>query len=116
MTKACVVLTTTASENESLAISLGLVENHLAACVQRLPIASVYEWNGAVENSAEILLLIKTTVDRYEAVEAWIEAHHSYRVPEVLMLPANRGSDGYLEWIARSVESSEAGPPGAPAR
>jgi len=100
MSEACVVLTTTATEDEAQAMSRNLVQNRLAACVQRLRMASVYEWNGAIEDSGEILLLIKTTVERYEEVEAWIAAHHSYQVPEILMLPATRGSARYLEWLA----------------
>lgn len=110
MSNACVVLTTTASEEEALAISQGLVENHLAACVQRFQMTSVYEWNGTIENLPEMLLLIKTTADRYEAVEAWLGAHHSYTIPEVLMLPVRRGSPGYLEWVAHAVSPTEGGP------
>ena len=110
MSEACGVLTTTAGEDEALAISRGLVESHLAACVQRLPMTSVYEWNGDVAESAEVLLLIKTTVERYEAVEAWIGAHHSYEIPEILLLPASRGSLGYMEWVARAVRADEGGP------
>jgi len=105
MSEACVVLTTTATEDEAQAMSRDLVHNRLAACVQRLKMSSVYEWNNVIEESGEILLLIKTTVERYEAVEAWISAHHSYRVPEILMLPAPRGSAAYLEWVAQRTRS-----------
>ncbi len=76
---------------------------------------SVYEWNGAVEDSAEMLLMIKTAVDRYDAVEAWIGAHHSYAIPEVLMLPAGRGSARYLEWLARNIAPGDGGPSAPPA-
>ena len=109
MSDACLVLTTTAGEDEAQALSRGLVQNRLAACVQRLRMASVYLWGGALEETDEILLLIKTTVDRYDAVESWIREHHSYQVPEVLLMPATRGSAGYLEWLATSTR------PGAPA-
>jgi len=103
MTKACVILTTTESEDEARRIARALVEARLAACVQRLTIGSVYEWSGAVEDTPEILLLIKTSVDRYPEVESWILENHSYQVPEVLMIRAAGGSSAYLDWVARAT-------------
>ena len=112
MSDACVVLTTTATEEEAQALSRALVQNRLAACVQRLRVASVYEWDGVMEESGEMLLLIKTTVDRYEALEAWIGAHHAYQVPEILMVSAPRGSNAYLAWLAQQTRpgAGSAGP------
>jgi periplasmic divalent cation tolerance protein len=103
MSDGCVVLTTTANREEARALARGLVQNRLAACVQRLPMASVYEWDGAIDEAEETLLLIKTTVASYDAVEAWILAHHAYQVPEILMLPAARGSAAYLEWLDQNT-------------
>jgi len=97
---ACVVLTTTSSREEARRLAGSLVENRLAACVQLLPIESVYSWQGAVQSDDEILLLIKTRRELYAALEAFIKQLHSYEVPEIIQLPVEVGSDAYLSWIA----------------
>lgn len=77
-----------------------LVEQQLAACVNVLPeMQSVYRWEGGVQQDAERQLLIKTTADRLEALEARVAALHPYDVPEFLVVPVTGGSDRYLEWL-----------------
>src|SRR2546430_13192341 len=47
-----------------------LVEKRLAACVNILaPCRSVYRWQGAVRHDEEHPMLIKTTAERYPALE-----------------------------------------------
>lgn len=78
-----------------------LVEGRLAACVNILaPCRSIYRWQGSVETAAEVPLLIKTTRDRYEAVEAAIRNVHPYEVPEIIALPIEKGLPAYLDWVA----------------
>lgn len=84
---------------ESLATAL--VEARLAACVNILPVSrSVYRWQGAVEQADEVPLLIKTSEERYAALEAEILARHPYELPEIVALPIERGLPIYLEWVA----------------
>lgn len=97
---ACVVLTTTSSREDARTLAGKLVENRLAACVQLMPIESVYSWKGAVQSDNEILLLIKTRRELYAALEAFIRQMHSYEVPEIIQLPVDAGSDAYLRWMA----------------
>ncbi len=51
-----VLLTSCADRSSAKALARALVERRLAACVQMLPIESVYEWQGKIEEAAEILL------------------------------------------------------------
>ncbi len=101
----CVVLTTTATAAEAAALARLLVEQQLAACVQRQQIDSTYWWDGAVQEETETLLLIKTEQSRYEDVEAFIRAHHSYSVPEILCLPVSAGSSDYLSWLTAALRT-----------
>ncbi len=94
-----VILTTAGSPDEARALGRGLVEAGLVACVQLLPIDSVYSWQGKVEEDAEVLMLLKARADRYEAIEAYVLEHHSYDTPEILQLKVERGSEAYLAWI-----------------
>ncbi len=101
----CVVLTTVATRDEAEKLARQLVEQQLAACVQMMPINSVYQWEGAVQQDDEVLLLIKTASTRYAGVEAFLLAHHSYSVPELIQLPINQGSASYLQWLGKAVGS-----------
>lgn len=82
-------------------IARTLVEERLAACVNRLPgVESTYRWNGAVSLETEVLLVIKTSRARYGALEARLVALHPYDVPEVIAIPVGEAYAPYLAWIA----------------
>ena len=77
-----------------------LVEKRLAACVNVLsPCRSVYRWQGKTEDAEEFTVLIKTTRERYAALEAAIRAKHPYELPEIIAVPLAGGLRAYLEWV-----------------
>ena len=99
-----IVLTTAGSREEADRISRFLVEERLAACVNLLPgLASVYRWQGEVESSDEILLIIKTSAGSLDQVESALRRLHSYDLPELLVLHPDSGSKAYLEWLTAST-------------
>ncbi len=82
-------------------VAQALVERRLAACVNILaPCRSVYRWQGAVESAEEHPILIKTTADRYAALEEAIRGLHPYELPEIVAVPLSAGLPGYLDWVA----------------
>jgi len=88
------------------AIAHDLVSKQLAACVNILPgVHSVYRWQGAVEEAAEVALFIKTTQACYAALEAAISAIHPYDVPEIIVFQINGGLPKYLAWIAAETQA-----------
>jgi periplasmic divalent cation tolerance protein len=95
-----VVITTTPSQREAEELATKLVTEKLAACVQVLPqMRSFYFWQGEIKQDAETLLLIKTVNEKYEALETFIRNNHSYSVPEIVALDAEKVFDGYLDWV-----------------
>lgn len=81
-------------------IARALVEERLAACVNLVPgIRSIYRWEGALEEDAEVLLVVKTRADRADALASRVVDLHPYDLPELLLLPAVGGSSAYLEWV-----------------
>ena len=77
-----------------------LMEKRVAACVNILaPCRSVYRWKGAVQREEEHPVLIKTTAERYPALEAAIRAAHPYELPEIIAVPIERGLPAYLAWV-----------------
>jgi periplasmic divalent cation tolerance protein len=108
MTDSIVIFVTAGSEAEAEAIAKALVEERLAACVNMLsPIRSLYRWEGKVADDREWLLLIKTRVERFAAVEARVKALHSYQVPEVIALPIVAGAEEYMRWLRESVSEPQ---------
>jgi periplasmic divalent cation tolerance protein len=106
LTNALVVLITTATRDEAVRLAEMLVGSRLAACVQILPeIESVYRWEGEVKREAEILLLVKTTEDRFHELVVGVRAMHSYETPEILALPVHAGLPAYLQWLSSNVEA-----------
>ena len=95
-----IVLTTTPSVEEAEGLARKIVDSRLAACVQVLPqMTSFYYWEGVVQRESEHLLLIKTLGEKFAELNAFIHANHSYTVPEVVALDAEKVSDGYLRWM-----------------
>ncbi|OFV87909.1 MAG: hypothetical protein A3J75_03140 [Acidobacteria bacterium RBG_16_68_9] len=100
MTDEIVVLVTVPSREEGERIADILVTERLAACVNVIgPVRSVYRWEGRVQRDDEHLLVIKTHITCYAAVEARVLATHPYDVPEVIALPIQAGSEAYLRWV-----------------
>lgn len=91
------------------ALARMVVEQRLAACVNVLaPCASVYRWQGKVETASEVPVLMKTTHERYGALEAAIKAAHPYELPEIIAVPLSAGLPAYLAWVEAqtSVEAT----------
>lgn len=81
-------------------LARALVGERLAACVNLVPgVRSFYRWEGAVQDDAEVLLVVKTRSDRCDALAARVRDLHPYELPEVLELQAAGGSPPYLEWV-----------------
>jgi len=104
MTDFQIVLSTCADREQAERIAYRLVEQQLAACVNILPgVQSIYRWQGNVESAGEVLMVIKTSADLVPEVELTIAGLHSYKVPEVLVLPVFGGSHAYLAWLRDSL-------------
>lgn len=104
-----IALTTLPTAEAAAAVARTLVEEQLAACVNIVAgVRSIYRWQGAIVDDAEVLCLIKTTRDRVEALTARLVALHPYEVPELITLPVDGGNAPYLAWVLAQVT-----PPGA---
>lgn len=98
-TSYAVVSTTVSSTEDALVIADKVLGLGLAACVQMVPIRSLYTWKGAVADESEVLLLLKTRSELYPELERAILSVHSYQTPEIVMLPVEQGLPDYLAWI-----------------
>ena len=105
MNEAIVVFMTAADADEARRIAGRLIETHLAACVQILPeIESVYRWKNEVQREKEVLLLAKTSANRFDDLEKEVRGMHSYETPEILAVPVNGISEPYRLWLLDAVD------------
>ena len=97
---ALLVLTNLPDRAAAQRLADALIDKRVAACVNILaPCRSVYRWKDAVQHDEEHPLLIKTTAERYPALEAAIRAGHPYELPEIVAVPIERGLAAYLDWV-----------------
>jgi periplasmic divalent cation tolerance protein len=100
MTNKIVVLSTCANEADAVRLGRTLIEARLAACVSVVPgLRSYYHWQGSLETSDEVLLLIKTSRELFSELKLELERIHPYEVPEILALPVVEGAENYLNWL-----------------
>lgn len=99
-----VVFITSPKFEEAKIIAKTLVEKKLSACVNIIPeITSIYHWEGKICEDNEILLIVKTTKEKYPLLEEEVKRLHSYSVPEIISLPIIEGSKSYLEWVKKET-------------
>ncbi|MGQ7794660.1 divalent-cation tolerance protein CutA [Faunimonas sp. B44] len=80
------------------------VGERLAGCVNILPaMVSIYEWQGAVEEAAECVLLAKTTLAAAPRLRALLEREHPYEIPAILTLPLSDVNAAYRDWLAERI-------------
>jgi len=105
MAQTLVVLSTAPDEQVAGKLAATLVEAKLAACVNVVPgIRSLYWWDGAVQDDAEVLLICKTDEAHVAQLSETLVREHPYDCPEVVALPVQTGSAAYLGWIADALD------------
>lgn len=110
----CVVLVASPDEEVADKLTSLLLQGKLAACVQALPkTRSRYWWEGKIQETEEILLVIKTRASLLPEIIKCVKGNHPYSVPEVVSLPIADGNKDYLSWIGDNTAFS---PPREPGR
>lgn len=110
----CIVITTVSGkrrqeqsisgEKGAEALAAMILEQRLAACIQITQIKSMYIWEEKVCSEPEYLLLIKTTVRNFRALEDFITNNHPYECPEIIQIPIIDGAQGYLKWLGEQTD------------
>ncbi len=99
------VLTSFPDAETAAAVARTLVEEKLAACGTVIPGArSIYAWEGKVEDTTEVLLLLKTGAPAYAKLEKRLAKLHPYEVPEIIAWEPGAVHRPYAAWIAGTVQ------------
>jgi periplasmic divalent cation tolerance protein len=93
----------TAPADDAAGLARSVVEERLAACVNRFDCASTYRWEGEVVEESEVVLLMKTTEGRYDALVDHVVARHPHDVPCVERFDEQDVLAAFGAWVADST-------------
>ncbi len=94
------VYVTCASKAEAVKIAQTLLSERLIACANIVgPVSSHFHWKEKIDVAEEFLMIMKSRVDLFTALEQRVKGLHSYEVPEILAVPIVEGSKEYFDWM-----------------
>ncbi len=100
------VYMTAPTRDEADEIARVLVDERLAACANIFwDVASVYRWQGKVEQAQECVIIAKTTADKFDALQKRVKEIHSYDCPCIVATAITTGNPDYLEWLTKAASS-----------
>ncbi|OGS35425.1 MAG: hypothetical protein A2474_06670 [Elusimicrobia bacterium RIFOXYC2_FULL_34_12] len=102
--KYTIVFVTVPNKKEAKKIADIILKEKLVACVNIInKLESIYWWQGKIEKSNELLLIMKTKTSLSKELIKKIKSIHTYEVPEIIFLPITAGNPDYLKWIDDSL-------------
>ena len=101
--KPCILLLTCANDKEADKIVQSLLRKKLAVCIKKTPIGSSFLWQGKIDSSKEVLLIMDSIESKFKHVEKEIRKIHSYDTFVLVSLPITKMSAGIEEWIKSSL-------------
>ena|SRR5689334_1572200 len=100
------VLITCPDRTSAEGIARACVEERLAACANiGAGVNSIYRWKGAVEQSEEVPLLLKTRAELFESLAAHVKALHPYEVPCIVATDLLYLDEAYAKWLEGETKS-----------
>jgi periplasmic divalent cation tolerance protein len=100
------VFVTASSLEEARNLAQGILGQHLAACVNLVPgVESHFWWQGRLDTAAEVMLVIKSSAEQFEALAGLIRRCHSYECPEIVAVAPGEMSPGYRAWWEKEMRT-----------
>lgn len=97
------VFVTASNAAEARVIAQAVLERKLAACVNILPgVESHYWWEGKLELGQEVMLIIKSSTEQFDALTALVKERHSYECPEIVAVAPDEIAPAYRKWWEES--------------
>jgi len=100
------VFMTTSTKEEADRIVRQLLNRRLIACANTLSLVkSQYWWKDKIEETNELLVVMKTQEKLFNKLAETVRQLHSYEMPEILALPITKGWPPYLKWLDSVLET-----------
>lgn len=103
MNNFCQVWLTCADQDEASRIAQVLLDKKLIACAKYLLVNSDFRFEGKLENSSEILIVMETHERLFDQIEAEVEKLHSYDTFVLQAIPLTKISQKVATWLQEST-------------
>ncbi|MBF0298064.1 MAG: divalent-cation tolerance protein CutA [Oligoflexia bacterium] len=100
----CIIYTPFPNKESAIKSAKLLLEKKIIACANILDNAlSIYSWEGKLEESTEVIMIMKTKTNLFDQVKESITSTHPYSCPCIISYKIDNGNKNYLQWIENSV-------------
>lgn len=100
-----IIQTTLDDRGKAETMATRLIDQRLAACVQIAgPVVSVYRWQGELHREEEFIVTVKSSRNNCDRIIAFLEHHHPYELPEIIVFPMNAAACAYVEWVLETCK------------
>jgi len=100
-----IIYTTLENTDQAEAIAQTLIDERLIACANFWPISSMYTWNNQLEKTSEIIMWLKTSQEKQEALRKRLPELHPYECPAVITLDAKQDNPAFNQWMQSQMDS-----------
>jgi periplasmic divalent cation tolerance protein len=105
MSNVCQLWLTCADKKEADNIANTLLVKHLVACAKQVPITADYRWQGKIEHASEVMLVMESRLDLFDAVEAEVAKVHSYETFVLEAVPVLKVSKKANQWLSGEIKN-----------
>lgn len=90
----------TAPADAAPTLARSLLEAKLIGCANLIPaVRSLYWWDGAIQDDAEVVMLMECPAEAVTQAIAELERLHPYDVPKIVSIAPESINAPYLEWL-----------------
>lgn len=100
MSNFCQLWLTCKDAAEADMISTHLLDKKLIACAKQVPAKSKFHWQGKIEQSEEVILIMDSRTDLFDDIEAEITKLHSYEtfvLQAILVIKVSKEAEKWLD-------------------
>lgn len=102
------IYTTFATAEDAKRVGRELVQERVAACVNIIPsMTAIYEWEGELQEEAEVVTIIKTTKSSLRQAMTHTKEIHPYETPALLVLEPADADNDFAAWVAAQTGPAE---------
>lgn len=95
---------TCANSDEANKISQALLEARLVTCVRQSNVSSSYWWGNKINHDDEVLLMMESREDKFNAIEKVVTKLHSYDEYVLTAVPVLKTTPGVEQWIDETLD------------
>ena len=97
-----ILITTESSRKNALRLAKLLIQNKLAACVSIKRIFSIYDWDGAIEETKEFEITIKSKPEFKDQLIHFLHETSTYDVPQIIYKKYHAEMK-YYDWLNKTI-------------